>query len=126
MRVRRQLIGVALLVWIGAAHADGNAVFAECHEAEKFFAGDADRKVEVATGRCTGFISGVLGTVKTYALEVPAPMRTCPPDDLPADQAVKLLMAWLRAHPEGIPSPSASVVLAAFHASYPCGRPSSK
>lgn len=70
---------------------------------------------------CSGYVTGVLDSAQVIFSVHPGTRFFCPPaDGISGDQQVRLVVAWLEAHPVDLHSSARVSVLRAFTDAFPC------
>ena len=130
MRATRRVLTAALCLGALSAPADnGRDLAGQCHQALRLnvlgVEGlDIDSIIEGVY--CVAYIGGLLDglIVAEEDIEPRAararPTICLPPTGLDMAQAVRLVMAWLEEHPEGLSEPARVVVHRALAESFPC------
>lgn len=110
----------ALIALTASAHAAGTDLLRDCNAAIDSIEGRPVRLPEAfAGGRCHGTIFSALTTASLYASSIPPALRACPPA-MGGEQAIRMMVKWLRTNPEHLSDSEAVVVVLAFREAYPC------
>lgn len=140
----RYLISIALLIQLLVPHnvgseapaqlpteatveLTGNEFLRQCTYAIRFADGERDLTAgesEYGTycmGYLRGFYEGYSAKAAANRVLGDAQHReVCFPDSLPTDQAVRIVVKYLREHPERLQQAANLLVLQAFYAAFPC------
>jgi hypothetical protein len=120
VRNRFLLVCVLILGSCASYAADGTELLKNCQDAEQF---DSQRPTKNAygIGMCLGLLEGVAGAMELMDASLPAPMRTCFPEQrLAALQAVRIVVKYLRENPEKHHEPAAYLTALAFGRAFRC------
>lgn len=105
----------------------GNDFLRECTEALRFIDGDRTLTAgesEYSThcmGYLLGFYEGYEAKAAADKVQGDAPHReVCLPENLAADQMVRVVVKYLREHPERLQQPANLLVVQSFYATFPC------
>jgi len=103
---------------IAATTNDGNKLLTDCGAAVTFM--DGERLLDtVGASHCLGFIQGLNQMNDFYGLKG-APMFFCRPREVTAGQATRIVVKYLRDHPEELHKEDFVLVVAALSAAFPC------
>lgn len=95
----------------------GNALLRHCMASLETQAGQASQMF------CTAYVQGVVDSEAWFGPELKNVGKTsgvCAPERAEAGQAVEIVTAYLRGHPEERASNASTVVVAALFAAWPC------
>ena len=120
------LIAVASLFMVfptiaaGIHFSDGNHLQEVCNEAIKLF--DSTGNADVFTaGTCLGYLRA---TNDMYEIMAKDSKRTiCIPPEISGKQLTRIVVKYLREHPERLQDIASLLVFEAFKESFPCSRP---
>jgi len=73
-------------------------------------------------GMCYGLVDGILTTSIYYELEH-SPKAICLPRNMEQVQGMRIIVAYLKTHPEEIQANAAFVAITALRQAFPCPRP---
>ncbi|MGH9513422.1 MAG: Rap1a/Tai family immunity protein [Terriglobales bacterium] len=124
------LISAVLLTSTSAAFADstGNDVLDRCQTAVRLFDNNGAPVGEHYDGGwCFGWVSGALQVTKLqnewtdFTKQKPTLLQFCVPDPgIPAIQAVRIVVKYLKERPEQLHEDGMSLTIAALKDSFPC------
>jgi hypothetical protein len=124
------LVSIFLIVVavIPAFDASGNGVLAKCQTAIQFVDNNGAPVGEhFDSGWCIGWVAGALQLSKlhndwaTFIGEKPALLQFCLPDSgIPAIQAARVVVKYLKEHTEQLHEDGMSLTIAALKDSFPC------
>ena len=115
---------LSIFLFASLAHSlNGQELLEYCNLAEKV----DDRVVRVdedilaKASYCYGFIRGVAGANDAFSL-IPSikAVKHCAPENVTNGQLSRVVLKFLRQHPENLHSTGAALVLAALRNAYPC------
>ncbi|MDP2134353.1 MAG: Rap1a/Tai family immunity protein [Sulfuritalea sp.] len=72
-----------------------------------------------AAGRCFGYLLAAEDALSAHSLEG---VRACLPGDISLQQQHRILIEWMRAHPEARSATALGLVARAYAESYPCSK----
>jgi hypothetical protein len=100
----------------------GEGLLQRCTTAEQHLDGETmTREQEVEATSCIAYIGGVADTINVYPPKDKGKQLVCfPKGGFRGAQLVRVVVKWMRDHPEALNEPRLVMVLAAFHASWPC------
>ena len=112
---------VGLLLNSSASYADGNKLLQECSGVETFMDGKMTDDV-FGAGFCLGLIGGIQQTVKIVreTRSSDAEINTCIPAKVNNGQAVRVVLAYLRANPATLHIDEVVLTLLALQEAFPC------
>lgn len=123
----RSRIGAAFAIAVALtsteAAADGNALLTQCQLVLKVVdGGRVDRTTDmVGAGQCLGMVEGVRNTLTILNTGLPGDYRVCFPDDgISNGQAARIVVKFLKEHPEILNKDSTFLSMLAFKQAYPC------
>lgn len=120
MKTTLVLLAVLFLWAPASAQATGTRLLKMCQAAEKHFDRQTITNDEaIFAGFCVGFISGVEQTDQRLAVQGKKPGGACLPNG-GADQRVRVVLKWMREHPDKLEMSGVEVVVEALKAAYPC------
>jgi len=101
----------------------GQRLLARCEPAQELLAGGTaslsrDRYADAMS--CIGFVEGFIWGHGWAAWRERRDMYYCPPEAASAQDAVPVLVAYLRAHPERLDAPAHVLLFAALSNAWPC------
>ena len=104
----------------GKHFSDGNHLHEVCNEAIKLF--DSSGKADVfKAGSCFGYIRA---TNDMYEIMAKDSKRTiCIPPEISGKQLTRIVVKYLREHPERLQNIASLLVFEAFQESFPCRKP---
>jgi hypothetical protein len=128
-RVRGAVLGwLALLLTVPAdARDDGHELLRQCGAAVRELDRQAGLEPEARLGAqyCFGFVAGITNVVSIAYHLKPDGQLFCPPDGGIAPRAaVRVLVEYLKSHPERLHARKVTLAAAAFMQAYPCLPPS--
>jgi hypothetical protein len=127
MRFERILASVLIAATATVAHASGagaSELLQDCTYAQRTLDQESVNAIEsMRAGRCSGTIWGVLGAMSLYSDAIEPGYKACLPNGLGGEQAVRMMLKWLRDHPEHLGDVQAVAVVSAFRDYYPCPSP---
>jgi hypothetical protein len=101
---------------------DGNSLLTACKSFLDIVDGkpsDADNLLEM--GQCIGIVGGVKTTMASLNGSLNEPMRTCfPANEIKVGPQVRVVVGYLKAHPDALALDSSMLTMLAFHTAYPC------
>lgn len=71
----------------------------------------------VAAGRCLGYLLAAEDALSSNSIDS---VRACLPRSIGLAEQHRIVMAWLRAHPDAVATTAIGLVAQAYAASYPC------
>ncbi|WP_447788241.1 Rap1a/Tai family immunity protein [Pseudomonas farris] len=101
---------------------DGNTLLTAC----KLFLDIADGKPSDADnllemGQCIGIVGGVKTTMASLNGSLNESMKTCfPVTEIKVGPQVRVVVEYLKAHPDALALDSSMLTMLAFHTAYPC------
>ncbi|HUW38609.1 MAG TPA: Rap1a/Tai family immunity protein [Rhodocyclaceae bacterium] len=101
----------------------GNALLEDCTSAERLV--DHQPSSHFEATYCLAFIEGVRNTMIVLDWALAPGMRTCwpGPKGISNGQAMRIVLKYLRQHPEKLQLPKVELAIAALHEAYPCRQP---
>lgn len=103
------------------ATEDGNELLKGCNVFVQLLdEGTMDQESAIDVGRCIGFMEATLNWGKLYEIKNPESAFFCTPSDLKTGQAVRIIVKYMREHPEDLHEPKIFLVIAALRSAYPC------
>jgi hypothetical protein len=112
---------VGLLLNSSASYADGNTLLQRCSVVEKFTDGKTTDD-ELGAGVCLGLVKGINLTL-TFIREISgneAAINTCIPESVNNGQAVRVVLAYLRANPATLHLDEVVLIILALQEAFPC------
>ena len=112
---------VGLLLNSSASYADGNKLLQQCSEVEKRMDGKTTDS-GVGTGVCLGLVKGIHLTL-AFVREISgneAAINTCIPESVNHGQAVRVVLAYLRANPATLHLNEVNLIILALQEAFPC------
>jgi len=120
------LIGGGYVVAQDDWKGDGSSLLTKCSLAVRVFDGEKLSSEDVAKGAfCVGYISGNHDTdFMVQMLEehqkITLMKHACPPSNASTEQAVRVVVKYLRDNPERLHMPASILVTDAIRSSFPC------
>jgi hypothetical protein len=71
-------------------------------------------------GYCLGLTQGVRQTMRLLNEELPTTYQTCFPDGTTNGQGMRIVLKYLKDHPEQLQEDAVSLVYLAYKTAYPC------
>jgi Rap1a immunity proteins len=113
-----------------SAESTGNDVLKSCQAAVRFADNDgAPVSEHFDSGWCFGWVSGALEITKLhnewtdFTGQKPTLLQFCLPESgIPVIQAVRIVVQYLKEHPEQLHEDGMSLTIAALKDSFPCGK----
>ncbi len=120
MKTNRRYIATVmwLLLMSPTSYADGNKLLEQCLVAERYYDNKEVPYDFMDLGVCMGFVQGVRNTM--YILSYNRPIDACMPDGISNGQALRVVTAYLKKHPELLHEHEANLTVKAFNEAYPC------
>ena len=122
------LVFLSAACCLGRVRADGNELLPKCAAVVSWLdkAGGATHDLDV--GYCSGFITAVLDVNELWKLNDSAhslkddfKWHVCVPSEgIDIGQATRIVVKWLREHPQELHKPAGALVLAALQPVFPC------
>ena len=112
---------VGLLLNSSASYADGNELLQQCSEVVKIMDGKTTDD-QFGAGYCIGLIDGVRTTLSAVR-EISgneAVIDTCIPENVNNGQAIRVVLAYLRANPEKLHFDEGVLTIVALQEAFPC------
>ena len=108
-----------------SAGEDGNELLTQCNLVIQFLDGGRTEPVEPANaldaGHCLGFVEATTNLMYFYQLTDRKSALFCTPEGgISNGQAARILVKYLREHPQDLHQPKAVLAAAAFRDAYPC------
>jgi hypothetical protein len=125
----RKLIATIGFLYIAAiampCYADGNAIMEDCNAAVSFADSgalhDSDDINFGRAGYCLGLVQGITQLNKYYELMLKGKSLFCTPSGgIKNGQAARIVVKYLRDHPEKLHEHESFLVIEAFREAYPC------
>lgn len=114
------LLLAALCLPLGSAIADGNELLSQCQNAEHFMDTGQVRDTN-SIGFCLGMLQGVRNTMTILDQGLSPPMRTCfPSEGIDNGQAVRIVVQYLKRHPEKLHEDEVLLSMLGFRSAFPC------
>ena len=131
MRARLALTGILFLVALSLSafgETTGNDVLNSCQTAVRYIDNNGEFTNEhFDSGWCTGWIAGVLQLTKLHneriivTKEKSTMLQFCVPDSgIPVIQAVRVVVKFLKEHPEQLNEDGMGLTIAALKSTFPC------
>jgi hypothetical protein len=67
-----------------------------------------------------GMCSGISSTLWAFGSVLPANVRFCPPKGSTSEQTTRIIVNYLKRHPEGLQDPYRYLAVTALHDAWPC------
>lgn len=112
---RNMLIVLFLMLPSLAFGYDGNELLEDCNEAINLLDNTGRQANPFKAGTCMGY---VMATSETYPLL--APKKLCLPFDFKNNQAIRVVVKFLKANPEKLHDASSGLVMDAYFHAFPC------
>ena len=111
------LIGLLLA---GNAFADGNRLLEQCTNAVNY--ADGARKIDYEKlGFCLGFMQGLTNMNQLYEVSLDRKnVLFCTPREVTNGQLARVVVKYLKEHPEDLHLHEATLAIAAFVEAFPC------
>ncbi len=112
---------VGLLLNSSASYADGNELLQRCSGVEKVMDGTMTDD-EFGAGFCLGLVKGIHLTL-AFVREISgneAAINTCIPESVNHGQAVRVVLAYLRANPAKLHLDEVVLIIRALQEAFPC------
>jgi len=94
---------------------NGNMLLEDCNESMKTLDNTSKQVSFLNAGTCAGFVLAMLEASPTLA-----PEKLCLPRDVKVGQAIRVVVKFLKDHPEKLHEVSSELVLNAFLQVFPC------
>jgi len=121
MKTTLVFLAVVFLWSSASAQATGTRLLRMCQAAEKHFDKQTITNDEaIFAGFCVGFISGVEEADARINGQGKAPGGVCLPATAGAEQMVRVVLKWMREHPDKLNLSGEEVVVDALKAAFPC------
>ena len=122
MRLLTLLLASSLLQLPSLANADGNELLAQCQNVERYLDSEEVENT-FAIGLCLGLLQGVRNTMVILNTGLDQRLRTCwPKTGINNGQAARIVVRYLREHPEQLNKDEVLLSMLAFQAAYPCNK----
>lgn len=122
MRLLTILLVGSLLQLPSLANADGNELLVQCQDVERLLDSNTLEK-PFAVGVCLGLLRGVWSTMVILNTGLDQGFRTCQPKTgIKGGQAARIVVRYLREHPEQLHEDAVFLSILAFQAAYPCSK----
>ena len=109
-----------LPVWCSGAEGDGNSLLSECGAAVDYLDAKPVDNRQLASGSfCLGLMQGILHMDQIYSFENGSGL-ICEPDGFNTAQAARIVVKYLREHPEELHQSSSILAFVALRAAFPC------
>lgn len=103
------------------AYGDGNDLLSSCNTATEVLGGEENQKNYSEIGYCFGFMQGVTSLNKLYEVGLGNNAFFCSPDKgIKNSQAARIVVGFLKAHPELLHQNESILAVQAFQEAYPC------
>jgi Rap1a immunity proteins len=105
---------------------DGSSLLAKCSLDVRALDGEKLSSADIAEGAfCTGYVSGIHDTDYMVQMleeheKITLMKHACPPSNVSTEQAVRVVVKYLRDNPERLHMPAAVLVTDAIRRSFPC------
>jgi hypothetical protein len=107
--------------------ATGNAFLSDCTNMVRILDGESLMPGQLQAGfYCSGYIAGFVDAyglaqdTEKYREGLSHPLYCLPKDGLAASQGVRIVVKWLREHPETLHQDRKVLVTLAFESAFPC------
>src|SRR5262245_48136623 len=102
------------------ADYDGNALLRDCTAAEQFL-NDANAKLSDGTTACLSYVAGFMDALAaTVVLGRQKPLTMCIPGTANRGQVVRIVVKYLREHPEKLHLVAGGLTYVAISEAFPC------
>ncbi len=120
MKTNRKYIAtlMCLLLLPSIGYTDGNKLLEQCLPSERFLDSQEVPDNALDAGVCAGFLQGVRNTM--YVMSYNRSIKACMPDGVSNGQALRIVTAYLKKHPESLHEHEAILTVKAFSEAYPC------
>jgi len=109
---------VSSFIFSSTAHADGKSLLKQCTSAEKFI-NTNEITSEFDIGMCFGLLQGVRNTMQILAVD--GSIKICmPKNGIDNGQATKVVVSYLKDHPESLDDNAVTLIMLAMIDAYPC------
>jgi len=119
------LLSLSLPAWSIADNADGNKLLSDCGPLIAFLDGesvDLDRDKSHGIGFCLGLMQGMLHMNQVYEYQLKGAALFCAPNSTTNGQAARIVVKYMRDHPEELHMPDSVLTFTALRAAFPCGK----
>ena len=105
---------------------DGSSLLRKCSLAVRIFDGEKLSSADAVEGTfCVGYISGIHDMDYTVQMleeheKITLMKHACPPSNVSTEQAVRVVVKYLRDNPERLNLPASVLVTGAVRTSFPC------
>ncbi|MFA5494067.1 MAG: Rap1a/Tai family immunity protein [Porticoccaceae bacterium] len=105
-----------------AAGANGHVLLAECGEIVDFLDTGINSATSIGGSYCLGMVNGMLNLNYIYQARRPAEPLFCLPREVTVTnaEAARVVVDYLKQHPEQLDLDQASLMFFAFRKTYPC------
>lgn len=116
------IISLSMLLLLPAqVQADGNLLLEDCLMAEEAL--DSKKMSDpIAAGQCLGFVEAANQTMRFMQLMPNAnpPLACFPENGLQNSQAIRIVLSYLKSHPEKLHQTKVSLAINSFIDAFPC------
>lgn len=112
------IMSTLMLLASGEAYADGNELLQQCELAQKN-QNNFTKAEFVQVARCLGYVEGVSMTLRTFSSQINNHTRYCIPQ-APAGQFARVVVSYLKSHPENLHYDDFSLTFTALTTAFPC------
>jgi len=116
------LLSLSLPAWSIADNGDGNKLLSDCGPLIAFLDGESvDENKSHGIGFCLGLMQGMLHMNQFYEYQLKGAALFCAPNSMTNGQAARIVVKYLRDHPEELHQPDSVLTFTALRAAFPCG-----
>jgi Rap1a immunity proteins len=117
------LLSLSLPAWSIADNGDGNKLLSDCGPLIAFLDGESvDQDKSRGISFCLGLIQGMLHMNQFYEYQLKGAALFCAPNSMTNGQATRIVVKYLRDHPEELHQPDSVLTFTALRAAFPCGK----
>jgi hypothetical protein len=117
------LFSLSLPAWSIGADGDGSKLLSDCGAALAAVDGQKrDNSNVMGIGFCLGLMRGMLDMNQIYVAHLKGAALFCQPDESTNDQAARIVLKYLRDHPEELHKPGTVLTFTALRGAFPCAK----
>lgn len=117
---KRILAAILLLIASPYAFADGKHLLSACTGVLGRIDGDIDKTPDVEAGFCMGVVTTIIQINATEKANGREPFFCTRRDDVQEEDAVRIIVRYLREHPQDLVSSDAQAATRALSHAFPC------
>ena len=124
MRVLILFIALLLIAPTSFAESNGSSLLKKCNAALQFMDGEPSAEFEVVgdASFCLGLMQGIRATSQIHRIEFGEKTLFCEPETgIDNGQAARIVVKFLKEHPEMLHHNDSVLAIAALVKAYPCG-----